>query len=234
MFYQDRSVPQAVKEVITSNEFYLKAIKSGIVNYTALANKIQPEVEDITGSNINIGTIVVAIKRFADNLNKDKEHSTSEQIFIDQKINEVQPRDARMTLTDSIVDIDIKNHNISKNIFNLIDELTNDILFDYNLVQTHDKIKIFTEDIFESRKIISKLIEIYQGKITEGLSKITVTISYENSDKIRILLFNIFEILNNYKIILNNIFFTNKEIILILDSNNAAKAYDLLRKKILK
>lgn len=234
MFYQDRSVPQAVKEVITSNEFYLKAIKSGIVNYTALANKIQPEVEDITGSNINIGTIVVAIKRFADNLNKDKEHSTSEQIFIDQKINEVQPRDARMTLTDSIIDIDIKNHNISKNIFNLIDELTNDILFDYNLVQTHDKIKIFTEDIFESRKIISKLIEIYQGKITEGLSKITVTISYENSDKIRILLFNIFEILNNYKIILNNIFFTNKEIILILDSNNAAKAYDLLRKKILK
>lgn len=234
MFYQDRSVPQAVKEIISSNEFYLKAIKSGIVNYTALANKIQAEVESITGSNINIGTIVVAIKRFADNLNKEKEQLRSEQTLINKNNNDTQSQDARMTLTDSIVDIDIKNKNTLKNIFTLIDELTNDLLFDYNLLQTHDKIKIFTENIFESRKVISILTERYQGKITEGLSKITITLSFENIDKIRHLLFNIFEILNNYKIILNNIFFTNKEIVLILDSNYAPKAYELLRKKMLR
>jgi hypothetical protein len=38
---------------------------------------------------------------------------------------------------------------------------------------------------------------------------------------------------NNYKIALKNAFFTNKEIILILGGSEAAKAYDLLRKKFL-
>ncbi len=41
---KDFSVPQAIKEIITSNDFYLKAIKLGIVNYTALANKSHAEV----------------------------------------------------------------------------------------------------------------------------------------------------------------------------------------------
>ena len=71
MYNRDFSVPQAIKEIIVSNDFYLKAIKSGIVNYTALANKIHKDVESITLSSVNIGTIIVAIKRFADELIKN-------------------------------------------------------------------------------------------------------------------------------------------------------------------
>jgi len=74
MYMKDFSVPQAIKEIITSNDFYLKAIKLGIVNYTALANKIHKEVEALTESNVNIGTIIVAIKRFADELNKENNY----------------------------------------------------------------------------------------------------------------------------------------------------------------
>ena len=70
MYIRDFSVPQAIKEIIISNDFYLKAIKLGIVNYTALANKIHKDVEILTDSNVNIGTIIVAIKRFADEINK--------------------------------------------------------------------------------------------------------------------------------------------------------------------
>ena len=47
MYIRDFSVPQAIKEIIISNDFYLKAIKLGIVNYTALANKIHKDVEVI-------------------------------------------------------------------------------------------------------------------------------------------------------------------------------------------
>ena len=74
MYIKDFSVPQAIKEIITSNDFYLKAIKLGIVNYTALANKIHKEVEALTESNVNIGTIIVAIKRFADELNRENNY----------------------------------------------------------------------------------------------------------------------------------------------------------------
>ena len=75
MYMKDFSVPQSIKEIITSNDFYLKAIKLGIVNYTALVvNKIHKEVEALTESNVNIGTIIVAIKRFADELNKENNY----------------------------------------------------------------------------------------------------------------------------------------------------------------
>ena len=74
MYIRDFSVPQAIKEIIISNDFYLKAIKLGIVNYTALANKIHKDVEALTDSNVNIGTIIVAIKRFADELNRSNNY----------------------------------------------------------------------------------------------------------------------------------------------------------------
>jgi hypothetical protein len=91
---------------------------------------------------------------------------------------------------------------------------------------------IFTEDIQESRKIILDLKEKYNGKITEGLSKITLTLSNEDIMLTRQILYHIFDMINNYKITISNAFFTNKEIILILGGSEAAKTYDLLRRKL--
>ena len=68
MFSPGISVPQAIKEILFSNNLYLQALLSGITNYTALAQKIKPDVEKLTASEVNIGTIVVAIKRLVDNL----------------------------------------------------------------------------------------------------------------------------------------------------------------------
>src|ERR687891_2617687 len=66
------SVPFAIREVLSSNPIYFQAIQFGIANYTALAQRIRPEVEKITATQVNIGTIVVAIKRFADILQKEQ------------------------------------------------------------------------------------------------------------------------------------------------------------------
>ncbi len=68
--------------------------------------------------------------------------------------------------------------------------------------------------------------------MTEGLSKITLTLPSENIILTRQILYHIFDMINNYKITLNNAFFTNREIILILRGSEAAKAYDLLRRKL--
>jgi hypothetical protein len=80
--------------------------------------------------------------------------------------------------------------------------------------------------------VILNLREKYNGNITEGLSKITLTLSNEDIILTRQILYHIFDMINNYKITLNNAFFTNKEIILILRGSEAAKAYDLLRRKL--
>jgi hypothetical protein len=243
MYVRDISVPQAVKEIIMSNDLYLKAVKSGIANYTAIANKIQLDVESVTGTRVNIGTIVVAIKRFADLISKSRnlenrgaEDETNGNNLSGNEFQEhkspISSQDARMKLTGSIIDIDLGDQNSFKNVNDLLEEFTQETLMDYNLVRTTEKIRIVTEDMFNSRKIITSLTEKCNGKITEGLSRITITLFSDNIVGIRQLLFNIFDVLNNYKITLNNVFFGSNEIVLILERDQAIRTYDLLQKKI--
>ncbi len=231
---RDFSVPQAIKEIIISNDFYLKAIKLGIVNYTALANKIHKDVESLTESTVNIGTIIVAIKRFADEINKTNNYflainnnKTQIHMMIRMKRENsefsMSPNEVRMTLTGSIIDINFNNDSTLKDISEIIYDFSKDTFFDYNLIHTTKKVCLITEDIQESRKIILELKEKYDGKVTEGLSKITLTLSNENIIVTRHILYHIFDLINNYKIALKNAFFTNKEIILILGAAKLQK-----------
>ena len=60
------SMPEVVKEIITRNRSIYDCMKMDLINYTALAVKIQPEIERILGNSVNLNTVVVAIKRYAD------------------------------------------------------------------------------------------------------------------------------------------------------------------------
>jgi hypothetical protein len=239
---RDLSVPQAIKEIIISNDFYLKAIKLGIVNYTALANKIHKDVESLTESNVNIGTIIVAIKRFADELNKADNYSltfnNNQKSGSNYNQNESKDtlvsspqNDVRMTLIGSIIDINFNKDSAVNDIPEIIKNFSKDTIIDYNIIHTTKKLYIFTEDIQESRKIIGILKNKYNGNINDGLSKITLTLANDDIISTRHILYHIFDMINNHKITLKNAFFTSKEIILILGESEAAKVYDLLSKK---
>ena len=59
-------VPEVVREIITRNRSIYECMKMDVINYTALAVKIQSDVEKTLGNSVNLNTIVVAIKRYAD------------------------------------------------------------------------------------------------------------------------------------------------------------------------
>ena len=86
------SVPEVVREIITRNRSIYDCMKMDLINYTALAVKIQPDVEKTLGNSVNLNTIVVAIKRYADSFDA-KEEVTEEPVL----------KDARLTLTDGII-----------------------------------------------------------------------------------------------------------------------------------
>lgn len=249
MYVRDVSVPQAVKEIITSNDLYLKAIKSGIANYTAIANKIQRDVETSTGTKVNVGTIVVAIKRFADlvlrseSLQRNPQENSNKVSSSDGKKKEIKypnasppssVQDAKLKLTGSIIDIDFGDQNFFKNIFQGLDELSDQKLFEYNLIRTEERVRLITEDMLNSRRLITSLTEKCHGIVTEGLSKITIKLFYNDTNGVRRLLSNIFEVLGNYSISINNVFFTSDEIVLVIESDKATRAYDLIQKQILR
>jgi len=224
------SVPHAIREVLSSNTLYLQALKSGIANYTALAQRIKSDVETVVGSQVNVGTIVVAIKRFADILEKEKQDEEKKPIT-------THPMNgARMSLTGSIIDIDFDRE---------LDELSNilDEVFEkesgYNLFQTNKQLRLFTEDIDEIRNIVSTASKKFDFKLKEGLSKITINFpspTFYNNEQTPYndVLSLVSDVLYNNQIPLYNAFFAPNETVLILKNKDAARAYELLRAKITK
>src|SRR5438093_11127539 len=235
MFTRTLSVPQAIKEVLSSNNLYLQALLSGIANYTALAQKIKPDVEKLTASNVNIGTIVVAIKRLVDSLQKDE--GTEKKPGVKNIVPIIEG--VRMSLTGSMIDIDF-NESRFGHLSEIFDELfEKEISHNYNVLQTDKQIRILAEDIQEIRNIL--VSEEFDGNIKDGLSKITITIpsganesDNDNNNKYYSFISSVSDIIYNSRIKVQDAFFTPREIVLVLNDKDAVKAYELLRPTITK
>lgn len=239
MFTRTVSVPQAIKEILSSNNLYLQALLSGIANYTALAQKIKPDVEKLTASNVNIGTIVVAIKRLVDSLEKDE--GTDKKSGVKNIVPIIEG--VRMSLTGSMIDIDF-NESRFGHLSDIFDELfEKEISHNYNVLQTDKQIRILAEDIQEIRNILVSGSKKFDGNIKDGLSKITITIppsanegdkDDNNNNKYYSFISSISDIIYNSRIKVQDAFFTPREIVLVLNDKDAVKAYELLRPTISK
>ena len=73
MYLNTLPVTQAVRQVLVKNRVYSQALEMGIANLTALAQHIKPEVEKMVGSQVNLNTIVVAIKRLVDSMDQKRD-----------------------------------------------------------------------------------------------------------------------------------------------------------------
>src|SRR5713101_4299571 len=60
------SVPEAVREILTRNYPVYQCLKMKLMNFHSLAEFIQPQVQQLSGKEASINTLVVAIKRFSD------------------------------------------------------------------------------------------------------------------------------------------------------------------------
>ena len=230
MYSNIPSVSKAIKDILFSNSIYLNSLKLGIANYTALAIKIKPEVDRIIGSEVNINTIVVSIKRIADAL----QHSLDldDSITLEEKENLAG---ARISLTGSILEVefDKEMENIEKvlNLFNRQSDIR------FNIFQSKNHMNLFIENISEIKKIFNSNDDaptINPSKIKEGVSMITISLLPWEEKELRKtyqLLSIISNILFENQISLHNAFFTPNEIVLIINERDAARVYELLRVK---
>jgi len=230
MYSNIPSVSKAIKDILFSNSIYLNSLKLGIANYTALAIKIKPEVDRILGSEVNLNTIVVSIKRIADVLQQNQDLDSIAQ---EEKENLAG---ARISLTGSILEVefDKEMENIEK-VLDLFDRQS-DIRF--NIFQSKNHMNLFIENISEIKKIFSsnESDTVIPNKIKEGVSMITISLPWEDTElrKTYQLLSMISNILYENQISLHNAFFTPSEIVLIINDRDAAKVYELLRVKFYK
>ncbi len=214
------SVPGVVREIITRNRSIYDCMKMDLINYTALAVKIQPEIEKILGNSVNLNTVVVAIKRYSDSF-EIKEEVKEEPVL----------KDARLALTDGIMDIkfSIKDSNEidPMTILDRFSKVTNN----YEFFRFSDSFRFLAEDIEDIRQIF-KSVSNKDDMFNTGLAKIRISIptSRNQSDVVSYVV----EVLHSNGIELENAFFSQDSIIIILNEKDSSRAYDILHSDIMR
>ena len=214
------SVPEVVREIITRNRSIYDCMKMDLINYTALAVKIQPEIEKILGGSVNLNTIVVAIKRYADSF------ATKEEVKDDYVL-----KNARLALTDGIVDIKFSMKDTEEMDPTTILDQFSKITDNYEFFRVSDSFRFLTEDIDEIRQMF-KQYPNRENMFSTGLAKIKISIP-PNQNRSDVVSF-VAEILHFEGIEIRNAYFSQDSIIIVLDEIYASKAYDILRSEITK
>ena len=212
------SIPEIVREIITRNRSIYDCMKMDLINYTALAVKIQPEIERILGNSVNLNTVVVAIKRYADSF-EIKEDVKEESVL----------KNARLVLTDGIMDIkfSIKDSN-EMDPMTLLDKFSK-VTSNYEFFRLSDSFRFLAEDMDDVRKIFSSMSN-REGMFNTGLAKIRISIpgNQNRSDVVSY----VAEVLHGNGIELVNAFFSQDNIIVVLNEKDSSRAYDILHSEI--
>ena len=210
------SVPEVVREIITRNRSVYDCMKMDLINYTALAVKIQPDVEKTLGNSVNLNTIVVAIKRYADSFD-DKEEVSDAPIL----------KNARLSLTDGIMGIQWNMVDAGDEMAKMLNEFHKEFA-DSEFFRLGDSFRILTEDSDRVRRMFQSLPK--ENEYNSGLAKIKVSVP-PNHNRSDIMSF-VTEILHYNGIDMADALFTQDGLVIVLKEEDAPRAYEKLRAQI--
>jgi len=212
------SVPEVIREIITKNRSIYDCMKMDVINYTALAVKIQPVVERHLGTSVNLNTIVVAIKRYSDSF-EQKEDVKNESVL----------KNARLSLTDGILDIKFSADNFgAEDVASLMSKFS-EINPDYEFFRLANSFRVLTEDLVGIRELFGSFGNT-EDKFVTGLAKIKILIPPEqNRNDIASY---VAEVLHSNGIEPANAFFSQDNITIVLNEKDASRAYEILRSEI--
>ena len=210
------SVPEAVRDIITRNRSIHDCMKMDVINYTALAVKIQPDVEKQLGNSVHLNTIVVAIKRYADSF-EGSEDVKEEAVL----------KDARLSMTDRIMGMqwtmkDLIDQDMAKMFGEAEKAFSNSEFF-----RLGDSFRILTDDSDDTRRIFSSFPK--ENLYSSGLAKIKISIPEQNRADV---VSYVTEILHRNGIVLVDALFSQDGIVIILKEDQAPLAYEKLRSEI--
>ena len=211
------SVPEVVREIITRNRSIYDCMKMDLINYTALAVKIQSEVERQLGNSVNLNTIVVAIKRFADSF-EQKEEISDESVL----------KNARLSVTDGIMDVQIPHDGFriaeSSSLFDQFSKIDPDFEF----FRLGDSFRFLTEDLADVRKLLESIPNT-QSKFSTGLTRISIGIPAGHRADVGSY---VADVLHANGIEWQDAYFSKDKMIITFNSKDASRAYEILRSEI--
>lgn len=211
------SLSKLIEQKIDSIPFLRENLSDGLVNTSALARKIKPEIEDKSGKKIKDSTIIMAIGRLP--LSKHKS--------IEKKL---------VNLINDIGDIVVRSNLIKYNFNNYLGIAKNQSAFLEKSESFTDSFYTVSRGINETTLIINaQLQQILEKKMdttkilsrTDNLSAITMKLP-ENNTEIEGIYYYILKKLAWKSITIEEVISTTNEFTVVIKSSLVSKAFDVL------
>lgn len=185
-----------------------------VINYSAVARYIQEQVQDLAGDEVDPNTIVTAIMRFS------REASQEELRPPESALS-----GARFNLVTDIVDVTIKTNPQEQ--VTILELLNNQQKRGANIKihQYQDSLKIITTSN-EMTEFMQDLWQ-YNPIIREGYAELNIQLAQETSRYDRIAMLT--DLLFRHGVHLVDAFFSQTEISLIINEEDASTAFEVLR-----
>lgn len=210
------SIGDALEEIIRSYPFIEEGLSKGIINYSAYARKIKPQIEKRLYKKVKVGAIGMALKRISQNLTKNnvlKPQLNFTDLTVRSNLTEFT-----LLNSESLIDKQRELFNrlaMEKGIFCAVSQGIRETTF----IASPDA-ALAIERIFSSETIISTI---------KNLSSITIHLPKETA-KIPGVYYQILKLFAWEKINIIEVISTYTELTIVFDEKDIDKAFSTLKK----
>lgn len=212
------TVSHLVKKELDKRDFIQEGLSRDLISVGNLAEELLPELESELGKKVKLPAIIMAIRRYAENLNT-------------KKFSKI-PKGSNLSMISGLIDIGVSKsltlpHKIEL-LLKLPDFSKGDVM---NIIQGSLEASIITNAKFEK-----KVLEILKGEhiiiAEKNLSSVSLIFGKEFLHSPGVLFAAMKEIAWN-DINIFELVSTTSELTFILDKKDAVRAYSLLQNKLI-
>ena len=214
------SVPTIVASLITRDLALYECFRRRLVNYHAVAASIKPEVEKLAGKTTTINTIVVAITRFSESIERETGEKPARSLS-----------GARISLASDVVDVTIRARKTEQyEIAKRVGELAPSLSEPTRMFQLSNSIELVADE------------REYQSLIRASLEKFEITRETTALSRLDIHLPPAAEVAPEFGLFLTELLYRNgikirqtyigAETVLIMSRADGPRAYEVLQAEI--
>lgn len=217
--YRSGSVAEAVRDILESDWLLFQMLESRVANFTALAAKMKPGVEERIGSPVNLNTIIASLNRIFD--------STEAQV--DSRAHDKLPFGTRLSLSDSVFEMVAKMDD-STELSGMYKKLTQSRRIPFGIFLSLKTCRFYIDSNSDQKNNVEH--EIATGLTENSYTKITIDIPRELARVPNTLIYEISKMLYKTHTDVHSAFFTPSGIVLVVENDKAAKLYQMLHESL--
>lgn len=210
------TISHVVKDALNRQVFLQEAISRGIVSYNMLAKQLKPEIEADLGKSVKHSSVVMALRRYAEKLEKKKDRI---------KFNYFRETILKTDICYIIIAESATSLSKVQNLYNQIEFKLGGI---YNIVHGNYEIGIITNQRYKET-----LLDLLKDEKVSHVVEDLVVISLTHTQNFLFtpgIIYNVLRFVAWENINILSIILTPQELSLVLSRKDAMKCYNTLER----